>query len=169
MGESLFSDGARYSVNSWGCKFTVFGEARPGGSKALVPRIRKYPVLVTSAKHYISLGWIREDNVKVHDWRKEIAIVAGTIMKGRNPWEGPVQITVDFYQKRPAGHFGTKGLKPSAPRFPTKRPDATKLLRPAEDAMKGILWIDDSQVVEQHVRKFYGEPPRMEFSLLVML
>jgi Holliday junction resolvase RusA-like endonuclease len=62
---------------------------------------------------------------------------------------------------RPKGHYkgGKYGtaLKANAPPFPTVRPDATKLIRPAEDALKGILWRDDSQIVTQAATKRYGD------------
>jgi Holliday junction resolvase RusA-like endonuclease len=45
------------------------------------------------------------------------------------------------------------------------RPDATKLWRPTEDALTGIVWRDDSQIIRQLVRKRYcgpGEVPGAE-------
>lgn len=33
-----------------------------------------------------------------------------------------------------------------------------KLARAILDALKGIIWIDDSQVVDLHVKKVYGNP-----------
>ena len=42
------------------------------------------------------------------------------------------------------------------------RPDATKLVRAVEDALTGLVWRDDAQVVIQTVRKRYGHPERAE-------
>jgi Holliday junction resolvase RusA-like endonuclease len=72
---------------------------------------------------------------------------------------GAAALCVTFILPRPISHYGTgknrSKLKLSAPRYPITKPDLTKLLRAAEDALKGILWRDDSQVVQQSVRKEY--------------
>jgi Holliday junction resolvase RusA-like endonuclease len=75
--------------------------------------------------------------------------------------EGPLGLAVVFNITRPKGHFGTGrnagALKDSAPYWPTVKPDATKLLRGLEDALTGVVWRDDAQVVEQAVTKRYAE------------
>ena len=38
----------------------------------------------------------------------------------------------------------------------------TKLVRAVEDALTGLVWRDDAQVVVQTVRKRYGHPERAE-------
>jgi Holliday junction resolvase RusA-like endonuclease len=37
-------------------------------------------------------------------------------------------------------------------------PDLTKLMRSTEDALTGILWVDDARITDQHARKRYCEP-----------
>lgn len=76
--------------------------------------------------------------------------------------DGPLALVVDFYVPRPKAHIGAKGVKPSAPHYPTTRPDITKLLRAVEDAMSGIVYRDDAQIVHQQAMKRYGEPARCE-------
>jgi crossover junction endodeoxyribonuclease RusA len=84
-------------------------------------------------------------------------------MVGMPPLEGPLFVAFTFFQLRPRNHFGTGKnaaiLKPSAPRFPAVKPDTTKLIRAAEDALKSICWVDDSQIVHQIGRKVYGDRP----------
>ena len=79
-------------------------------------------------------------------------------MTGRPLLDGPLALEVVFTVPRPKGHFGVKGLRPSAPPHPTVAPDTTKLLRAIEDAMEGIVYRNDAQIVEQVARKVYGEP-----------
>lgn len=83
--------------------------------------------------------------------------------------EGPLRVRFDFVFPRPAGHFGTgknaSVLKPSAPPYPAQRPDTTKLVRSAEDALKGILWRDDSQIVSQFATKRYGPQAGMAITV----
>jgi hypothetical protein len=72
------------------------------------------------------------------------------------PLTGPLRLSLAFSLPRPKGHSGARGLRPSAPAYPTTKPDATKLLRAVEDACTGILWHDDAQIVLQTVRKLYA-------------
>jgi Holliday junction resolvase RusA-like endonuclease len=43
--------------------------------------------------------------------------------------------------------------------LPVVMPDATKLLRGLEDALTGVVWHDDAQIVSQHVEKRYALGP----------
>jgi Holliday junction resolvase RusA-like endonuclease len=60
--------------------------------------------------------------------------------------EGALELTLMFRLVKP---------KSSKRKYPTVRPDLTKLIRSTEDAMKGIIWHDDSQVVLQQTKKVY--------------
>jgi Holliday junction resolvase RusA-like endonuclease len=57
-------------------------------------------------------------------------------------------------------------------RRPVERPDALKLARAAEDALTGVLWLDDSQIVDERISKVYGDDvglsPRAEGLLLIV-
>lgn len=77
--------------------------------------------------------------------------------------EAPLHVTMVFVMPRPKSHFRTGKhagrIKESAPDCPNKKPDLTKLVRSVEDAMKGVLWKDDSQVChQQNVKKYGGNP-----------
>jgi len=82
---------------------------------------------------------------------------------------GPISLSLVFYLPRPKSHFGTGRnagkLKPSARKYPTTTPDLTKLVRAVEDALKGVTWKDDSQVVYQLNTKFYRERPGVEVTI----
>lgn len=68
------------------------------------------------------------------------------------PVRGPLSLTARFYlqrAKRPA-----KGLE----HFPMKKPDIDKALRAVLDAMTGVVYVDDVQVVSIDSVKVYGEP-----------
>lgn len=59
-------------------------------------------------------------------------------------------------QMRSGRHAGQ--LAPSAVgRRPVSRPDALKLARAAEDALTGVLWLDDSQIVHETIEKAFGD------------
>ncbi len=95
-------------------------------------------------------------------WKRSCAVYARQAYQGA-PLTGPLKIQCEFHLMRPKFHYGTGRnaamLKDSAPDFPTARPDATKLFRSTEDALTGILWVDDAQIVLQVVSKRYGDQP----------
>lgn len=124
----------------------VVGNPRPGGSKrAFTPKGWTRPV-------------ITEDCAKSKEWRTDVKRAASEAMNGRMMLEGALSLCVVFLLPRPKGHFGKRGLRASAPSYPVTKPDATKLLRSTEDALTGIVWRDDAQIIHQIVRKEYAGP-----------
>jgi len=125
--------------------FFVPGIPRPGGSKRgfVIPKTKR--VIIT------------EDCKRSKDWKTAVAFAAHAQIL--NPFEGALKLEITFMFPRPKGHFGTGKnagiLRYTAPCFPHVRPDATKLVRSTEDALKGIAWLDDSQIVDQHAMKVY--------------
>lgn len=70
-----------------------------------------------------------------------------------------MRLELRFFSERPKNHYGTGRntgrLKSSAPPYKITNPDLTKLTRAVEDALTGIIWKDDSQVVQQETMKRY--------------
>lgn len=64
-------------------------------------------------------------------------------------FDGAVRLAIVFFLPRP------KSL-PQKVKHHTKKPDCSKLLRAVEDALTGVLWKDDSQVVQLVVQKAYA-------------
>lgn len=138
--------------------FTVQGVPAPQGSKipqAIYNREGK-PVM----KNGRVITVVRNDSPKLDSWRGMVAWAARQV-HGGPPVDGPVRMIVCFKRPRPKGHYGSGKkdtvLKASAPAYPTSRPDSVKLLRAVEDALTGIAWRDDSQVVHHDVRKVWGD------------
>lgn len=130
--------------------FFVEGSPAPGGSKRYVGKSKR-----TGHAILIDMGGKRN---KV--WRACVAEAARALEAA--PLEGPLELTCTFVMPRPGKHFykdkKRRGqLRSDAPHWHTKAPDTTKLLRSTEDALKGIVWKDDSQVARQHASKAFGE------------
>jgi crossover junction endodeoxyribonuclease RusA len=90
-------------------------------------------------------------------WRKLVQAQASS--KCKFLMIGPLRIEVTFVMPRPLSHRKKDGsIAKGAPMTHTVKPDATKLLRALEDAMTGIVWIDDAQIVSQLCMKRYAEP-----------
>lgn len=96
-------------------------------------------------------------------WMESVKWAA--IQKGYNGKmliEGPVFLEITFFFMRPKGHYKKSGgLTKSARRYPSNRPDLSKLTRAVEDALSSLIYHDDSQIVTQHTQKRYcseGQP-----------
>src|SRR5271170_2147774 len=124
-------------------RFVVYGTPVPQGStRAFVPKGWTRPIITAA-------------NSKTKPWRQEIAGVAQGA--GIAPWVSgtPIRVVINFYFERP------KSLKKAIVDKVTK-PDLDKLARSALDALTGIAFTDDSQVVDLHVTKNFGSPARAE-------
>lgn len=133
---------------------TVYGEARPQGSKRAFVRNGRAIVV--------------NDCPATKSWRQEIATEAERLYADE-PYTGPVYLELHFVRPRPKGHYGSgknaSVLKAAAPQHPTTKPDTVKLARAVEDALTGIVWRDDSQVVDHRLRKLFGDTHRTEIGV----
>jgi Holliday junction resolvase RusA-like endonuclease len=138
--------------------FTVFGEQRPQGSKTCRVIYRNGKP-VTAASGRIVTATI-EANPHTKEWRRQVSDAAYEAMIGKTLLDGPVALHLTVYRVRPKGHFGSgknsSAVKGSAFAYPTTKPDLLKLARAIEDAMSGIVYRDDNQVVRHDLQEFYG-------------
>lgn len=92
-----------------------------------------------------------ESSKAVGPWRTVVAWSAAQAHQAA-PADGPLAVTVEFVMPRPQ-------RLPKRPPTPphTSKPDTDKLLRAVGDALTGVVWRDDSQVVDLHGTKRYAE------------
>jgi Holliday junction resolvase RusA-like endonuclease len=78
------------------------------------------------------------------------------------PTEAPIAIMIAFFFARPKSHTGAKGLKPSAPRNHTQKPDIDNLIKLVADRItrNGRIWRDDAQIHIVTAMKFWSESER---------
>lgn len=97
-----------------------------------------------------------------NDWKTAVRAAALAVKDAPGPGftpEEPVSVTLDFRFRRPQGHFGKKGMKPSAPAHHLKKPDFDNLCKSTVDAMVDCgLLSDDKSIVEWHGTKSYALP-----------
>lgn len=127
-------------------RFTVYGVAQPQGSaKAFIPKGWSRPVITS-------------DNKGLKAWRHLVADAASQALQASPEprcFDGPVQVVAAFYLPRP------KSLA-KRPMSHITKPDVDKLARSLGDALSGVLYNDDRQVVQLKVTKAYaahGEAP----------
>jgi Holliday junction resolvase RusA-like endonuclease len=135
----------------------VRGEPQPQGNKSafvIKPKDGGKPrAVVTEGRRPASREAFKT-------WRALVTGEAYDAMRGRAPFAGAVGFRATFTVRRPGGHFGTGRnagtVRPSAPRYPTGRPDWDKLARAIGDALTDAgVYRDDSQIVEGHVSLRY--------------
>ena len=86
-------------------------------------------------------------------------------MRPETPIEGPIRLEVTFGFQRPKSHFTKKGIRLTAPFYVEKRPDIDNLVKLVTDAMNGVFFRDDSQIVVLLAVKMYSDQPNVHIYL----
>lgn len=147
--------------------FTVIGHPEPAGSKRAVPTRREW-------RSVPGVRWqVLDANKKAEPWKDVVAVTArGAMLSNRlQVFEGPLVVEMTFYRHRPGSHWNKKGLSPEGLRypFPIAKPDVLKLARGVEDALTGIVYGDDNQIVDEILRKRFCPPgDRERVEIMVM-
>jgi len=150
--------------------FTVLGHPETAGSKqSFVPLNKKTREPYRRPNGGIVVSTV-DDNPKSKGWKKVVAKAAKEAHRGPL-LEGPLIATFRFYRPRPKNHFAKFGLSKAGAQSlaPDTRPDVLKLARAAEDALIDVIYADDSQIVEEHLFKHWGEPARLEVEIKQMV
>jgi crossover junction endodeoxyribonuclease RusA len=109
------------------------------------------------SKRYIGNGRFIDSCKRLPAWRSLVAHMASQVNDSALI-DGAISLSIKFVLPRPKGHYGKKGLRPAAPKYPTGKPDLCKMVRAVEDALKGVVWTDDSRVVVyDRVIKVYAD------------
>ena len=129
-------------------RFRVYGIPQTKGStKAFNVKGRRFPV-------------VTNDNTKNARWA---ATVSGEAQRARvssglsAPVVGAVWLMLHFHVRKP------KSL-PKRIMHATKKPDLDKMIRSVKDALKGVLYLDDAQVVDLSAQKRYSDSPGVEIT-----
>jgi Holliday junction resolvase RusA-like endonuclease len=119
--------------------FTVFGQPVPQGRPRAFRRGR-------------FLGFY--DPPRSRSWKQEVRLQTRPFRPAR-PIQGPLAMEVHFILYRPK----------SLPRrlvHHVRKPDLDNFIKAVKDALKGLIYRDDSQIVRLSASKAYGDPPRVE-------
>jgi crossover junction endodeoxyribonuclease RusA len=116
--------------------FDVLGRPAPQGSKKSIGNNR----FVEASKFLPA-------------WRNAVKIAAeqAVIVNGWARVSGPVELEVMFYLDRPSS------IPPSKRPQPTVPPDVDKLIRGVGDALTGVVYDDDSQIIRVLAWKVYAD------------
>jgi Holliday junction resolvase RusA-like endonuclease len=139
------------------------GEPAPGGSKHPIFHRRAGGKLVIVRRGGLACpAFSMIDSGKNNKkWRRVVQISARRQYRA-HPLAGPIRVLFRFFVRRPKHHHvdGDR-RRPLKDRyldvlFHTSPPDSLKLRRAVEDALNGIVWVDDRLIVQGYDEKVYA-------------
>lgn len=93
-------------------------------------------------------------------WRQWVGLAALAHQPGAL-WDGPIRLEIDFYMQRPKS-------TPKRVVYPATKPDFDNLVKCVIDSLEGLIYTNDSRIVQASICKHYGDPPRVEVVLTQM-
>ena len=104
------------------------------------------------------------DPAKSREYKKQVALAASLSMRGQSlfPKGIPLKCVITIWQKMPK-RFTKKQKELAENEFlrPTVKPDVDNVAKAITDAMNGIVYVDDAQIVELVCGKYYAEEPKV--------
>lgn len=102
---------------------------------------------------------------KTRDYETLMAIKAKEAMRGRKPFEKALVLIVRVFNPIPVAFGKMKSLHAQEQKIrPIVRPDLDNNIK-CIDALNGICFKDDSQIVTIVASKYYSTNPRMEIEI----
>ncbi|MED3732535.1 RusA family crossover junction endodeoxyribonuclease [Geobacillus stearothermophilus] len=134
-------------------KFIVYGEPVAQGrprATTVNGRVRMYdPKKSRDFKHYLKLAASKHRPEKL--------------------LKGPISLVVKVYKPTLKSFSKKKKAAAEAGQLrPTTKPDVSNYLKLIEDALTGVIWKDDSQIIDCSISKYYSETPRTEIQIKEM-
>jgi crossover junction endodeoxyribonuclease RusA len=122
----------------------VYGQPAPQGSKS---------AFIRGGRAIVTEGGSKTGRSAHAAWRQAVATAARDWQQPRNRplMDGALSVRIDFRLTRP------KSVTVKARPHPVTKPDLDKLERAVLDSLTGIIFGDDSQVVELHTSKRYAD------------
>jgi Holliday junction resolvase RusA-like endonuclease len=103
---------------------------------------------------------------EVRKWQAEARYLAAQHMKGQMPLKGQLLVDIRVHLAPPASMPKKKlALALAGLIHPITRPDCDNYAKSTLDALNGICWLDDAQIVHLTVSKHYSEKPRVEIDI----
>ena len=109
------------------------------------------------------------DPEKSKNYKAYVKLVAAAAMNESSlkPLDGAISVDITAFVSIPKSKskkFRENALKQLE--RPTKKPDCDNIAKILLDAMTGIVYEDDKQIVKLSVEKYYDEVPRVEVQII---
>lgn len=97
---------------------------------------------------------------KTAAYESTVALFASVQMHGRELFDGPVALTLVVYCTVPKSWSRAKKERAASGGIaPTTKPDLDNIVKAYGDAMNGIVYRDDVQIIDLSVKKMYSATP----------
>lgn len=104
------------------------------------------------------------DPKKVTVFKRQLGMLARQQMqeRGLDPFDGPLEVCMEFYRPVQASiSIKERARRLSGVHRPTVKPDLSNYIKALEDALNGILWVDDNLIISLEAKKYYAEQPHL--------
>lgn len=108
------------------------------------------------------------DPAKSRDYKQYVKLAAVQQMGDRQLMDGPLSLSVRVFRSIPASWSKSRTREALVGALrPTGRPDVDNYVKGIKDALRSVVWVDDSQVVGYHepFGKWYSDKPRIEIEV----
>lgn len=133
--------------------FFVPGEPQgKGRARSYVKRDRGGKAIL-NGRGRVTIGHVTPK--KTRSYEEEIGWLA-TDARNHPASSAPIALVLEIRKSIPASWpKWKKALAATGLIRPTTKPDGDNVLKAVKDACNGVLWLDDCQVVDEHVRAYY--------------
>lgn len=113
------------------------------------------------------------DADKSRNYKTHVRLIAQTAMKEQG-WkiaENDEGIGVNIYAYMGIPQSKSRKFRVSAQKGivrPTKKPDIDNIFKAVSDALNGVLYKDDKQIIHSRVEKYYSDEPRVEVEVFIL-
>ena len=104
------------------------------------------------------------DPKKVTVFKRQLGYLARQEMqeRGLEPFNGELTVRFEFYRPVQASiSQKERARRLSGVHRPTVKPDLSNYIKALEDALNGILWVDDNLIISLEAKKYYAERPHL--------
>ena len=100
-------------------------------------------------------------------WKQTARLISIEQTAGRPLLTEALSLRIDVYRSVPRSWSKKRQAQALDGSIrPTTRPDADNYIKGVQDALNGVLWHDDSQIVSVTASKFYSDRPRVEIEVV---
>lgn len=102
------------------------------------------------------------DPKNTRDFKRIVATLASDEMGKTEPITGPLKVSFTFY--RPVQQSLSKtefDKRATGDELPVVKPDVSNYLKATEDALNGVVWVDDRAITTEVIKKRYSTVPRI--------
>lgn len=113
---------------------------------------------------------IHHTDRKTRDYEAHVRRLAVQAMDGRPPLQGPVNLALVFVMPIPRSWPQWKrDMALRREIAPTTKPDADNMQKAVKDALNGVAWLDDAQVVVCSIAKIYQREKFEDVGVLAVI